>query len=176
MNYAIHTSAKEAGCVPQKHFKPKKFWCPSLSRLRDKKRMWWTIWVQCGRPRSGTIYDCWKGSKKIFRKTCRHNMNNILNSQVDKMNHFFSERRTSCFWNVLRTRKRSRNNSNLVSKDFVNYFESVMNDDSEMTKSQTEIIDDVREHCQLLENSYTHVSVPTESKKQVCASYRWSYN
>ena len=64
-------------------------------------------------------------------------MNNILNSQVDKMNHFFSERRMSCFWNALRTRKRSRNNSNLASKDFVNYFESVMNDDSEMTKSQT---------------------------------------
>ena len=45
----IHTilidAASEAGCVPHKHLKPKTYLRPELSSLRDKKRIWWSMWV-----------------------------------------------------------------------------------------------------------------------------------
>ena len=58
INTAIHDSAKEAGCVSKKQFKPKPYWCPQLSLIRDKKRFWWSLWVDNGRPRVGLVFDC----------------------------------------------------------------------------------------------------------------------
>ena len=45
INECMHSAAKETGCVPNKMLKPKAFWCPELSKLCDKNRFWWNIWV-----------------------------------------------------------------------------------------------------------------------------------
>ena len=52
---AVHDSAKKAGCVSKKQSKPKPYWCPQLSLIRDKKRFWWYLWVDNGRPRVGRV-------------------------------------------------------------------------------------------------------------------------
>lgn len=52
LNAAMESAAEEAGHRPRK-FKPKAYWCPELSLLRDRKRFWWKIWNEAGRPRSG---------------------------------------------------------------------------------------------------------------------------
>ena len=36
INKAIHSAIKDAGCTPEVRFKPKHYWCPELSRLREK--------------------------------------------------------------------------------------------------------------------------------------------
>ena len=41
LNCAIRDSAVEAGCNSKQHVKPKRYWCPDLSKLRDRKRFWW---------------------------------------------------------------------------------------------------------------------------------------
>ena len=61
INDAMHDAAHMAGCLSIKVYKPKAYWYPELSQLRDRKRFWWTIWVANGRPRV----------KKLFRKTSR---------------------------------------------------------------------------------------------------------
>ena len=38
-----------------------------VQRLRDKKKFWWRLWSTCGRPRSGTVYECYKDLKRRFR-------------------------------------------------------------------------------------------------------------
>lgn len=50
LNNAIHSAAKESGCVSNNRNIPKCYWFPLLSQLSDKKRFWWRIWLQCGRP------------------------------------------------------------------------------------------------------------------------------
>ena len=45
LNAAMRNAAQCAGCVPRRVFKPKPYWCPELSQLRDRKRFWWTLWV-----------------------------------------------------------------------------------------------------------------------------------
>ena len=48
VNTAIHKATEDAGCIPNRRYKPEPFWCPELSAARDKKRFWWqrltTIW------------------------------------------------------------------------------------------------------------------------------------
>ena len=41
LNCAIRDSAVEAECNSKQHVKPKRYWCPDLSKLRDRKRFWW---------------------------------------------------------------------------------------------------------------------------------------
>ena len=71
INGAIHTAVEEAGCVTKNNFKPKSYWCPELSALRDRKRFWWSLWDQNGRPRSGVVFDCYKSITKLRIKSCR---------------------------------------------------------------------------------------------------------
>ena len=66
INNILIDAASEAGCIPHKTLKPKAYWCPELSALRDKKRIWWSIWVGCNRPRTGIIFDILKDLKKKF--------------------------------------------------------------------------------------------------------------
>ena len=61
LNEAMRDAAQSAGCVPRRVFKPKPYWCPELSQLRDRKRFWWKIWVDNGRPRHGAVFDCYEG-------------------------------------------------------------------------------------------------------------------
>ena len=36
VNTAIHKATEDAGCIPNRRYKPKPFWCPELSAARDK--------------------------------------------------------------------------------------------------------------------------------------------
>ena len=61
INEAIHRAtvdARKHAVIPRKQFTPKPYWCPSLS---DRKRFWWHLWVNNGRPPSGVVWECWKG-------------------------------------------------------------------------------------------------------------------
>ena len=39
--------------------------------FRSRNRLFHLIWKECGRPSKGTIHECYKMSKKNFRKACR---------------------------------------------------------------------------------------------------------
>ena len=55
VNNAMHEAAMESGCVPRRRYRPKSYWCPQLSVLRDRKRFWWHLWVENGRPNKGAV-------------------------------------------------------------------------------------------------------------------------
>ena len=106
LNGAIHTSAKEAGCVVSHKFTPKPYWCPELSVLNDRKRFWWRLWVQNGRPRSGWVFQCWKGVKKLFRKTSRWYSNNVSKAELSRLLWHFKQKNMNSFWNIIKRRRR----------------------------------------------------------------------
>ena len=144
INTAIHDSAKEAGCVCKKQFKPKPYWCPQLSLIRDKKRFWWSLWVDNGRPRAGPVFNCWKGMKKLFRKVSRQCANNTLLANWSQYNDLFHQKKMSGFWNCI---KRSRQNrkvkSNLSPIDIAKHFETIMKTSNDLSDEQTLIMEQV---------------------------------
>ena len=71
VNDAILSAAGDAGVSSTRVNKPKSYWCPQLSFYRDRKRFWWSLWVNADRPNSGVLYDCYKHAKKVFRRESR---------------------------------------------------------------------------------------------------------
>ena len=60
INEAILSAAQVAKITSKKLYKPKKYWCPKLSCLKDHKRFWWCLWINNGHSKSGAVHDCYK--------------------------------------------------------------------------------------------------------------------
>ena len=139
INETLHTATKAAGCIPSKILKPKTFWCPELSRLRDKKRFWWSVWVSCNRPRSGVVFGIWKDLKKKFRKLSRQNIHALSSRDTNIINSSFQQRQMCTFWNKLKQIQKSKHHSNLSADTIADYYKNIMTDDGSRTAEQAEI-------------------------------------
>ena len=129
-------STKESGCVPTKMFKPKTYWCPELSFLRDRKRFWWSIWISCDRPRSGIIFNILKDLKRKFRKLSRSNINNLAMKETNIINGQFKNRNMNVLWNKLKANKKLKVKSNLKAVDFETHFSSLTSDHKPLSVDQ----------------------------------------
>ena len=146
INDTLHAATQEAGCVNKGSFKPKPYWCPELTKLRDRKRFWWKLWVANGRPREGAVFDCYKGIKKLFRKICRNNIANLSQLQCRKLNSMYHSRNICGFWNSIRKFRGKKNaNSTLSSQGFADYFNGIMNDKGYLSTQQQNIDDFVKD-------------------------------
>ena len=123
---AIHDASKEAGCVPEKVFRPKPYWCPELSKIRDKKRFWWSLWVDAGRPRQGPVFEVYKNVKKLFRRLSRNFRNNDVLRDLNILNHLYDKKNMKCFWNKLKRQKQCSVQSSLNSEEFSCYLKDIM--------------------------------------------------
>ena len=103
----------EAGCIPKKHYRPKEYWCPELSALRDKKKFWWRLWVENNKPRHGPISDVLKSLKKKFRKVSRKCIMDQKKNKFYKLNSLFADRKLPQFWNKIKMQLRNSPNSTL---------------------------------------------------------------
>lgn len=123
---AIHQSSKEAGCVPKCVFKPKPYWCPELSKVRDKKRFWWKLWIDSGKLRDCVVYQVYKGLKQLYRKLSRQFQNNVVLRDVNTLNSLYEKRNMRGFWNKLKRCHLSKINSSLIANDFADHYGTVM--------------------------------------------------
>ena len=126
---AIHSATKEAGIIPSRSFKPKPYWCPNLSILRDRKSFWWRIWISNNRPRNGVIFDCYKGIKKVFRRECRRCLTNMSHRRTSLINRLFNNRNMVGFWSQLKLKKSRSNASSIDANGFASYYSNIMQDD-----------------------------------------------
>ena len=125
---AIHSASKEAGCVPNKVFKPKPYWCPELSKIRDKKRFWWSLWVDAGRPRQGPVFEVYKNVKKLFRRLSRRFMDNNVLRDLDILNTLYNKKNMKGFWNKLKRQQQCSVQSSLSSEDLGCFYKGIMTD------------------------------------------------
>ena len=126
LNYLLRDAATRAAGPGKKLFKPKPYWCPELSCLRDKKRFWWHLWDSNGRPRHGAVYQCYKDVKKIFRKVSRGKMQNIIDNGFNYINADYEKRKMSSFWNRIKLRQRRKINSSLGAQLLADHYASTM--------------------------------------------------
>ena len=85
--------------------KPKRCWTSQC----NKHRFWLSLWRSSGRPKEGAVYDSYKYSKHLFRKSCRLAINNSLNKNFRDCDTMFRQRRMGAFWRKI---KRTRSNEN----------------------------------------------------------------
>ena len=126
LNCAMRDSAVEAGCYSKQHVKPKRYWCPELSKLRDRKRCWWKLWVENGRPREGSVFSVYKDVKKAFRRISRYHVTNQTRNEHYKLYEMIKARDITGFWNVIKRKRSIQVKSSLTASDFNSIYGDVM--------------------------------------------------
>jgi len=161
---ALHMSAAEASNNKKYNFKPKPYWCPELSKLRDKKRFWWHLWVDCGRPRQGSVYDCYKGVKKMFRRTARDCMNIMFQSSFNKFNELYYSKNLQAFWQYVKRSRKKSVNSILEPDMLASHYEQIMSDDGILSAEQIHISESVdKMYDKLTQCIYSQIAVSAET-------------
>jgi len=128
-------AARKAECIPKCAFRPKKYWCPDLSRARDTKRFWWQLWVANDRLRQGMVYRCYKNVKRLFRKlskSCVQSSQNKLCHSLDNLLH----RNMNSFWKRIKRQENSHIHSSMPCSKLADCFASIMQDNSPLTDQQ----------------------------------------
>ena len=139
----IHSAAEDAGCTNQQKYTPKPYWCPRLSELRDKKRFWWRLWVLNNRPRIGQVYECYKGVKKLFRKSFRQSVSNITDNHFQKLQNMYNKRNMRAFWNEIRNSKQAKVVSSVQPETFKDFYSGIMQESGHTTNIDEQILCDV---------------------------------
>jgi hypothetical protein len=137
-----------------------------------RKRFWYALWSDNGKPREGVVFDCYKGIKKLTRKISRQNVYNLKALGFNKLNTLFGQRKMSAFWNLLKNKKKTRVQSNLHANDLADYYRSIMQDDKVMTTEHREIESKVDElFCRYTSESFNTI-VCTDSIKKLIGSLK----
>lgn len=122
----MHAAARAAGCTPPRVSPPKKWWCPELSRLRDRLRMWREMWTQMKKPRQGTVFECYKNLKREYRKACRKCANNVQVALDNALNTHHRQKNSRALWNTIRQRQHTKVVSHATEEDFAAHYASIM--------------------------------------------------
>ncbi len=151
----MHDSARESGCTPLRCNKPKPYWCPELSKLRDKKSFWRMLWIDLGKPRVGAVISCYKECKRTFRRLSRQCANNTQRLKFQDVNRFFEKRNMKGFGNKIKLIQRRRVASSLSAQEFSSYYSSIMTDDgTDFNSAHSDIAEKV---CRLFNS---HIKEP----------------
>ena len=103
------------------------------------KRFWWRLWVQNGRPRSGWVFKCWKGLKKLFSKTSRWYSNDVSRAELSRLLSHFKLKNMDAFWNTIRRRRRSTQaKTTLLPSSFSNHYRGIMSCNDEVCVSSND--------------------------------------
>ena len=127
---SIHVAAKDSG-VARPSRPPKPWWSPSISAARDRCRLWHRIWVDCGRPYKGYVYDCFHRARRAYRRARKV----AARSQIDqeaRLLHTLRLGNVKPFWKHVGRVRRDRQPSQcaLSAEHFRAHFSDI-HDDSE---------------------------------------------
>ena len=83
--------------------------------------------MQNGRPHSGWVFQCWKGVKKLFRKTSRWYSNNVSKAELSRLLWHFKQKNMNSFWNIIKRRRhRAQAKSNLTPDLWSEQYSTIM--------------------------------------------------
>ena len=69
----------------------KSWWNKHCTWARDRCRLFHDIWSAMGRPKSGEAYQCYKASRKDYRRVCRKAVSTRINYRFKMIDKLFKE-------------------------------------------------------------------------------------
>ena len=143
---AVHTAARSVTQCRPHHPDPKPYWCNELNKLRDRKKFWWKLWLDNGKPKQGQIFVCHKYIKKVFRKSCRKYASSCNSNNLQKLTTYLKSKNSTAFWKQFNMRNKvSTEQVHTPSNaEFVRFYSQVMGrDDCGLTNNQLNVIERV---------------------------------
>ena len=86
------------------------WWDENCTLARDRMRLFYHMWKSCGRPGEGAVYECYKDSRRAYRRTLRRAVSTEGNRNHRLLTQLFHTNRPGKFWNLVR-KARARNSS-----------------------------------------------------------------
>ena len=99
---------------------------PIGAHLRDRKRFWWKVWVDCDRPREGSVYNVYKSTKKNFRRRSRHHATNRVTNEHAKLYSMLKSQNMTGFWKVILRKRSIQVKSSLSTSNFNVFYSNIM--------------------------------------------------
>ena len=121
----------------------------------------WRLWSTCGRPRSGTIYECYIDLKRRFRCICRKNVQSVIDKHIRSATHDFKSNNIKSFRNRISARRKQNSSSPLEADSLAEHYASIMQDSGNLYPDQQRIADIVNETYLSNDNYYTGKHVTT---------------
>ena len=128
MHSSVQSCLKTDGANVRKR---KHWWNFSCKKSRDRNKNFHSIWKSCGRPRSGSVYNCYKHAHTFYRKSCRDAVKaqKLHTFEITEQSH--RERNTGKLWNIIRKTKQKSSPAEAVSMDnLITYFSNKFITDS----------------------------------------------
>ena len=105
---AIHLCVASCAAQTKPSGKRKHWWNHNCSKSRDRNRLFHHIWKSCGRISSGAVFDCYRDSRKAYRRACRQAVNSRSKYTANLISQLHRERNQCRLWNVIKHRKPSQ--------------------------------------------------------------------
>ena len=128
----LHQCVKECSppCSESKTHKSKSWWNKDCVVARRRNQLFYYIWKESGR-QNGHIHDCYKDSKKGYRKACRNAVRHRARLSWDTLDKLYQARRPSQMWNIIKQARSSPQvsegiNLDDLSKHYSNKFSASM--------------------------------------------------
>ena len=103
-----------------------RWWNVDCTNAKQRNKVFHTIWRECGKPSSGTVYENYKYAKKFYRIACRLAMNHHINIPVVNINKLFQANKSADMWRLIRkTKMKPSETKDCITMDNLReYFES----------------------------------------------------
>ena len=123
---AMHESVRKGlSSLPQYRGRKKSWWNRNCTLARDRNKLFHHIWKSSGRPTSGTAYECYKQSRKAYRRCCRQAVHDKSTQTIRLIERHFKNKKSSRLWNLIRSTKATSQCNEAVSMDkLVDHFKS----------------------------------------------------
>ena len=127
LNNAIHKATTNCNeeFIKTKRSSGKAWWTKDCSRARDTNRLFFHIWKSVCCPKEGATYECYRDSKRSYRKVCRQAVQNGYRQKFNLIDKLHKEKRPSSMWNIIRQSKGNQMNQNSIDmNDLVSYYKT----------------------------------------------------
>jgi len=118
---AMH-SAVEMCIVNRSQPRQKHWWTRGCTDAKARNRFWHSLWVENGKPTHGAVHDCYKESKRNFRKICRISQSDSIGREYRIINIFMKHRNINKLWASVKRLKNNNHEIQVTKEDLREYF------------------------------------------------------
>ena len=125
--HCVHNASEKAFKLKLKDRRRKRHWWGFDCKMaRNRNRLWYKIWNDCGGPKQGLVSDCYKNAKKTFRRVCSLAISKVQHKQYSMIDALQKSRRTGEFWNTIKKIQNHKcDKQNVVEMDqFIQFYKA----------------------------------------------------
>jgi len=120
----FHRSTEAAAPIVKSrhHAKSKHWWSADCTQAKSRNRFWYKMWIDNSKPTSGAVYECYRESKKQFRRICRMSKHKVTQEKYEVINNYLKHRNTNKLWAAVKQLRNAKQDIQVKLEDLRRYF------------------------------------------------------